>query len=256
MRRAIKHLQPSGTFLVSDGITRINRSSELVSKTSVLARTQVRSASTVTNIPASKIFTEDTQGSLITINGLEIPQIFPVIKSTFDIKPDLYKGDLDKGETDVFRYEPADLYDLTKAKPQLAVICEEDATLLFGKFGTNPNLDKPKPVNILDKKLTIPQGYNIIDVPPMVPLQIKGNSYQVKNLLNPWEYGEFRKVLSAKESIRAIEVDKILDLSYKNAELIAATLQGLIFAHPKQKTFLALKQLVLLYRHQDTRSKA
>jgi hypothetical protein len=243
MRRAInkyRNLVASEQFQkaalnVTNNLTGLNgSSSQPVPKTPAFTYNQIRSASTVTNI-TRKISTKGKDG-VISINGLEIPQTSPKIVSTFELQPD-NSDSLYNSDSAVFRYEPSDLYSLKSDKPQIVVICEKDATLSYGKLGTNPNLNKPKPSDILDEQLIIPKGYNIIDVPPMVPFQIRGKDYQVKKLLRHKDYGEFKEVLSAKESIRSVEVDKILDLSYKNAEVIAATLQGLIFAHPKQGTF-------------------
>ncbi len=239
MRRAINIFTSEqfqqAALKVTNNLTGLNiSSSQLVSKTPAFAYNQIRQASTFTN--CTRQISTEGKDRVVTINGLKIPQTLPEILSTFEFQPDKNE-DLNYGDTAVFRYEPSDLYSLTTDKPQIAVICEKDVTLFYGQFGTNPNLNKPKPSDILADKLIIPKGYNIIDISPMVPFQIVGEGYQVKKLLRPKDYGEFKEVLSAKESVRSVEVDKILDLSYKNAEVVAATLSGLIFAHPKQGTF-------------------
>lgn len=146
---------------------------------------------------------------------------------------------LKQKNSSVFRYETADVKGLNEDKPQIIIICQDTVELHYGNFGENTNSEKPNPVNLCnpDNKIIIKPGYNVINVDVWTPLRVVGRNYIIKKALRENEYGEFRKVLSAEQSLKAIEANKITELSNKSAELLSANLQSTIFAHPKQGNF-------------------
>ena len=189
-----------------------------------------RYATSYTNLPG--LSKEDLLNSLPKFESKP-----PNVLMNSPLKKDYLHANMKKEDSQVMRYMPADTLSIDKDTPEIMVICKNNVVLKYAKQGVLPNLVQKNPEDILSNEISLSKGINIVSISCTTPFQICGKNYDIRYLHKCDEYGKFERVLSADESLMAIEINKITDLTNKKAELLSAYFQEYIFSHEKLAKF-------------------